>query len=138
MEISAYIRNHASEHDVRVCTAGNVQQFEVAAKPNAHGSLLNGGKLLIAALAICYCNDLYREGARIGIEVNGCEVVAAARFNGIGLGSESVVYHARVESSATPEQIDHLLAETDRLAEVHNTLRSGCSVQRMAWDEPAA
>ena len=138
MEISAHIRNHSSEHEVSVCTAGNAQRLEVAARANAPGSSVNGGELLMAALATCYCNDLYREAARVGIEIRGCEVIASAQFNGIGRGAESVIYRARVDSSAAPDQIEHLLAETDRLAEVHNTLRSGCSVQRVAWERPAA
>lgn len=138
MEISAHIRNHSHRHEVHVCTAGNTQRVDIAAKATGPGSSVNGGEFLMAALATCYCNDLYREAARLGIEVRGCEVVATAQFNGIGLGVESIVYRARVDSSAAPEQIEHLLAETDRLAEVHNTLRSGCAVQRIAWHEPAA
>ena len=138
MEISAHIRNHASEHEVRVCTAGNTQRLDVAAKVATPGSAVNGGEFLMAALATCYCNDLYREAARLGIEIHGCEVIATAQFNGIGLGAESIVYRAQVDSSARPEDIEHLLAETDRLAEVHNTLRSGCTIQRVAWRQPAA
>jgi hypothetical protein len=92
----------------------------------------------MAALATCYCNDLYREAARLGIAITGCEVVATAQFEGVGLGAKSVVYSAKVESSAAPEQVELLLAETDRLAEVHNTLRAGCLVQRVAWHAPAA
>ena len=138
MEISAHIRNHANGHEVRVATAGNIQRVEVAAKAHGPGSSLNGGELLMAALATCYCNDLYREAARLGIEISGCEVVATARFNGIGAGAESVSYRARVDSSAAPEHIEHLLAQTDRLAEVHNTLRSGCAVERVAWYPPSA
>ena len=84
------------------------------------------------------CNDLYREAERLGIEIDGCEVTATAHFNGIGLAAESVTYAARIESRASPEQMQHLLSETDRLAEVHNTLRAGCPVQRVAWRESAA
>ena len=91
----------------------------------------------MAALATCYCNDLYREAERLGIEITGCEVVATARFDGIGLPAGSVTYAARVESQAAPEQLEHLLSETDRLAEVHNTLRAGCPVRRVAWRESA-
>ena len=138
MEIRAHIRNHAGDHEVSVCTAGNMQRLQVAARAGAPGSSVNGGELLMAALATCYCNDLYREAARLGIEIHGCEVVATAHFNGAGLAAEAIVYRTRVASSATSDQIEHLLAETDRLAEVHNTLRSGCAVRRTPWHEPAA
>lgn len=138
MEISAYLSNYPSKHEVEVCTAGTTQPLTVSAKASGRGSAVNGGEFLMAALATCYCNDLYREAARLGIEVTGCEVVASAQFNGIGLAAESVVYSARVESPAAPEQIEFLLEETDRLAEIHNTLRAGCSVQRVAWHGHAA
>ncbi|OJY93790.1 MAG: hypothetical protein BGP25_09350 [Lysobacterales bacterium 63-13] len=136
MEISAHIRNRPNEHEVRLSTAGAGQRLAVAAKASGSGSAVNGGELLMAALATCYCNDLYREAARLGIEITGCEVVATAQFNGVGLGAESVVYSAKVESSASPEQVELLFVETDRLAEIHNTLRAGCPVQRVAWHEP--
>jgi organic hydroperoxide reductase OsmC/OhrA len=138
MEISAHVRNCPSEHEVELCTAGTVQRLTVSAKASGRGSGVNGGEFLMAALATCYCNDLYREAARLGIEVTGCEVVASANFNGVGLAAESVVYSAKVESPAAPEQIEFLLQETDRLAEIHNTLRAGCPVQRVVWHGHAA
>lgn len=138
MEISALIRNSANEHEVQVSTSSTIQRLSISAKSTGSGSSVNGGEFLMAAVATCYCNDLYREAARLDIPISGCEVVASAQFNGIGLGAESVTYSARVESSAPPEQIELLLAETDRLAEVHNTLRAGCVVQRVAWNGSAA
>lgn len=87
----------------------------------------------MAALATCYCNDLYREAARVGIVISGCEVVATARFGEVGLAAKSITYAAKVESQALAEEVERLLAETDRLAEVHNTLRAGCPVERVAW-----
>ena len=91
----------------------------------------------MAALATCYCNDLYREAARLGVAITGCEVRAQGHFNGIGLGAEDVTYSARVESPDPAEQVELLLSETDRLAEVHNTLRAGCAVVRVAWNGSA-
>lgn len=87
----------------------------------------------MVALAICYRNDLYSEAERLGVPVTGCEVVASAHFNGIGLAAETVAYNANVRSPASREAIELLLAEADRLAEVHNTLQPGCTVQRVAW-----
>ncbi|MES2403761.1 MAG: OsmC family protein [Pseudomonadota bacterium] len=138
MEISAHIRNRSSTHEVSVRTAGKAQSLDVSAKASGGGSAINGGELLMAALATCYCNDLYREAERLGIAIDACEVVASARFNGVGLAAESITYSARVESRASADQLEHLLSETDRLAEVHNTLRAGCPVQRVAWRAPAA
>lgn len=138
MEISAKVRNSSGAHEVAVVTSGAVRVLAVPAKDNGRGSSVNGGELLMLALATCYCNDLYREAERLGIPITGCEVVAKAQFNGIGLAAEAVTYAARVESSASAQDIERLLTETDRLAEIHNTLRAGCPVQRVAWLDGAA
>lgn len=137
MEISAHIRNRSNEHEVIVSTSGKAQPLAVRSKDRGQGSAINGGELLMAALATCYCNDLYREAERLGIEIAGCEVIATAHFDGIGLAAGALTYAAKVESQASAEQLERLLSETDRLAEVHNTLRAGCPVQRVAWHESA-
>lgn len=138
MEISAHVRNHPGGHEVNVSTSGKPQSLALSAKSSGRGSAVNGGELLMAALATCYCNDLYREAERLGIEIAGCEASATARFNGIGPAAEDVTYAAKVESRASPEQLEHLLSETGRLAEIHNTLTDRCQVQRIAWREPEA
>ena len=138
MEISAYIRSGLGGHELLVSTAGAPRPLVIAAKASGQGSAVNGGELLMAALATCYCNDLYREASRLGIPITGCEVRAQGYFNGVGLGAEKITYSAFVESSAPGDQVAVLLAETDRLAEVHNTLRAGCAVDRVPWHSPAA
>jgi uncharacterized OsmC-like protein len=89
---------------------------------------VNGGELLMLALATCYCNDLYREAARLGIALDGVEVHASARFEGIGLAASDIRYRAKVSSSASAEQIATLLRTTDTVAEIHNTVRTGVPV----------
>ena len=128
MEISAVVRNTATQHDAVVATGGNARTLELPAKASGAGSAVNGGELLMLALATCYCNDLYREAARLGIALDGVEVHASARFEGIGLAASDIRYRAKVTSSAPAEQIAALLRETDAVAEVHNTVRSGVPV----------
>jgi len=81
------------------------------------------------ALATCYCNDLYREAARLNLDVQSVEVEATADFDGVGVAATNIRYHAVVTSSASPEAIARLLQETDAVAEVHNTLRAGAQVR---------
>jgi len=139
MQISAQVSNRDGSHHAAVTTAGTGRSLPIDAKAHGQGSAVNGGELLMLALATCYCNDLYREAARLGITISGCEVVASAQFEGVGMPASAVSYAARVESSAPDADIERLLAETDRLAEVHNTLRAGCKVERVAWQAtPAA
>lgn len=138
MEIAARVRNDAQGHEVDVSTSGSAQSLTVSAKASGRGSSISGGEFLMLALATCYCNDLYREAERLGLLVTGCEVVATAQFEGVGLAAKSITYSARVESPAPLEEIELLLSETDRLAEIHNTLRAGRPVQRVAWSDSIA
>ena len=80
------------------------------------------------ALATCYCNDLFREAARLGITLDAVEVEASAEFPGIGLAAANIQYRAEVRSSASEAEIARLLQETDAVAEIHNTVRAGVPV----------
>ena len=81
------------------------------------------------ALAICYCNDLYREAERLHLNIEAAEVEASADFPGIGLAATNIRYRATVVSSAPNSAIAELLRQTDAVAEVHNTLRAGVPVE---------
>ncbi len=128
MIISATVRNTPATHGVQVSTSGSTQTLGIAAKAGGRGSAVNGGEFLMLALATCYCNDLFREAARLGIAIESVEVEASADFPGIGLAATNIRYHAQVHSPAPAAQIERLLRETDAVAEVHNTLRAGVPV----------
>lgn len=128
MEITAFVRNAASRHEAIVATDGKEQSIAVPAKASGLGSAVNGGELLMLALATCYCNDLYREAARLGIPLDSVEVKASARFGGIGLAATDIRYSAKVSSPASAAAIAELLRQTDGVAEIHNTVRSGVPV----------
>ncbi|HEY1042747.1 MAG TPA: OsmC family protein [Telluria sp.] len=136
MLISAVLRNAGAMHDVTLSTDGASHSLGVAAKGNGQGSSFNGGEFLLLAIATCYCNDLYREAARLGMSVTSVEVRASAEFDGRGLAARDIRYAARVESPASEEQVQRLIRETDAVAEVHNTLRSGAAVTRVPWSAP--
>jgi organic hydroperoxide reductase OsmC/OhrA len=133
MRISAMVRNGPAYHDAFVTTAGRTQRLAVSARPDGPGSVVNGGELLMLALATCFGNDLYREAAAVGIPVDGVEVEASADFAGVGLAATHVTYRARVDSAAPERDIDSLLRRTDGVAEVHNTLRAGVAVALRPW-----
>jgi organic hydroperoxide reductase OsmC/OhrA len=127
--ISAVVKNTASSHEVEVRTGGVIQRLAIEPKPSGRGSAVNGGEFLMLALATCYCNDLFREAARLGIVIESAEVVASAEFPGIGLAARNIAYRARIQSPASPAEIARLLQETDAVAEVHNTVRAGVPVE---------
>jgi len=129
VEIAARVVNAPGAHEATVRTAGNAQALAIAPKREGRGSAVNGGELLMLALATCYCNDLFREAARLRIPLDRVEVEATADFPAAGLAATNVRYRAKVDSSAPAEAIERLLRETDAVAEVHNTLRAGMAVR---------
>lgn len=128
MKISAVVRSSPVVHEVVVCTDASEQSLAVPSKTSGAGSKVNGGEFLMLALATCYCNDLYREAATLGISIQSVEVEASAEFAGIGLAATNIVYRAKVLSPSSPSEIAELLRVTDAVAEVHNTVRSGVPV----------
>ena len=128
MRITAVVDNAAAAHTVAVDTNGTRQSLAVPGKPGG-GSAVNGGEFLMLALATCYCNDLYREARRLGIQLDGVQVEASADFPGVGLAATNIRYRASVQSPASAQDVARLLAETDAVAEVHNTIRAGCAVE---------
>jgi organic hydroperoxide reductase OsmC/OhrA len=129
VKISATVLSTLSRHEVVVSTGSTAQSLAVPPKPSGQGSNVNGGEFLMLALATCYCNDLYREAARLGIPIGSIDVEASAEFPGIGLAATNVVYRAKVSSPAAPAEIAELLRVTDAVAEVHNTVRTGVPVR---------
>lgn len=131
MRIAATVASSLTGHDVVVRTGDSCQSLPIARKATGRGSSVNGGEFLMLALATCYCNDLYREAQRLGIEIESVEVEASAEFPGVGLAATNISYTAKVQSRAPQADVQRLLRETDAVAEVHNTLRSGVGVQRV-------
>lgn len=138
MQISATVRSAQGTHEASVSTSGVAQSLQVAPKRDGAGSSVNGGEFLMLALATCYCNDLYREAARLGVALTAVEVHASATFPGRGLAARDIRYTARIDSPAPADAIGRLLLETDAVAEVHNTVRAGMPVEYVPWMAGAA
>ena len=91
--------------------------------------------MLFAALATCFCNDLYREASKLGIEVHGVEVDVSGTFGNPGEPARDIVYRVHVRADAPQAVIDDLIRATDSFTEIQNTLRSGCAVRLLMPDE---
>jgi organic hydroperoxide reductase OsmC/OhrA len=128
MKISAQVENRRGEHHVTLQTGDQTHSIEIPPKAEGLGSSANGGELLFLALATCYCNDIYREAARRGITVSKVEVQVQGEFGAAGEPAKNVTYRARVTAQASEEQIKALMRDTDRVAEIQNTLRSSTPV----------
>lgn len=124
MKISARVENSFNNHQATVYTNGQERSIQIPAKATGFGSSANGGELLFLALATCYCNDIYREAERQGIQVLSVEVEVNGDFGGVGEPASNVSYRAKVMARADQEAIRVLMMHTDLVAEIQNTLRS--------------
>jgi organic hydroperoxide reductase OsmC/OhrA len=123
VKICARVQNSYGEHLVTLTTNGNAHPIVIAPNASGFGSSANGGELLFLALATCFCNDIYREAAKRGIEVERVEVDVDGQFGAEGEPATHVTYQARVVAHAAEAEIRNLMRHTDTLAEIQNTLR---------------
>lgn len=129
MKITAHIDNKAGEHHIALTTDENVHSIQIHPRSNGLGSSVNGGELLFLALATCYCNDLYRESAKLNIEVARVEVEVSGEFGAAGEHAQNVTYRAQVHAKGSEAEIRALMEYTDTVAEIQNTLRAGIPVR---------
>jgi len=88
----------------------------------------SGGELLLLAIGACYTNDLYREAARKDLALKSVEVEVGGDWGGDPVRAQNVTFSVKVEANASEKEIRELIGHTDRVAEVHNSLRMGTEV----------
>lgn len=128
MKISASIDSKLNHHHVVVQTNDAAKEVNIAPKSTGYGSSVNGGELLLLALATCFCNDIYREAAKRNIDVSGVRVDFTGEFGKDGEPGSNFQYNANVISDAPADVIKELIEHTDKIAEIHNTLRKGLNI----------
>lgn len=129
MKISAHVDNSQGDHHIKLTTDDSVHSIEIPPKPSGFGSSANGGELLFLALATCYCNDIYREAAKLNITVERVEVEVTGDFGAAGEPAKNIAYRAQVHAKGTETEIRALMEYTDTVAEIQNTLRVGTPVK---------
>ncbi|MCL6265337.1 OsmC family protein [Flagellimonas myxillae] len=128
MKIAAKVVNSLNTHQVQLETNGNINEINIPGRSSGFGSSANGGELLFLSLATCFCNDIYREAAKMNITVTKVEVEASGEFAAEGEPGYNINYKVKLEGDAPQSKLDELIAHTDKVAEIHNTLRQGVSV----------
>jgi organic hydroperoxide reductase OsmC/OhrA len=129
MTITATLTNKFQSHEISVSTESNIKSITIPSKSDGFGSSVNGGELLFLALATCYCNDLYREAAKRKLLIEAVNVTVRGQFGKEGEPASNIHYSVNITApSLTEIEINELIIEVDRLAEVHDTLRQGIPV----------
>ncbi|TWH03209.1 OsmC-like protein [Nocardioides sp. J9] len=94
------------------------------------GPVTNGAQALHLSVALCVLNDVHREARELGIPVEGVAVSADGGFDQ-AWASTGISYSVVVDSEASAEAVDQLLAVVDEVAEVPRALRAGAAVRRV-------
>ena len=128
MRMSARIHSSQGEHHIKLTTGDLTSKLEIPPKPSGFGSSATGGEVLMLALATCYCNDVYREAAKMGIDVSHVDVECSAEFPAEGEPGKDMAYSTRITANASEQRIRELASQADRLAEIQNTVRSSIPV----------
>jgi uncharacterized OsmC-like protein len=130
----AMVTNYRGVNQVSLQMNDKRQTIEIPPKAEGYGSSASGAELLFLALATCYCNDIYREAAKRGIQVERVEVQVDGDFEREGGAATNVAYRARVKAGASKDDILDLMRHTDTLAEIQNTLRAATPVELSACE----
>ena len=128
MKITARVSNTPEGHEVAVTTDGNRKTLSIATKREGRGSSVNGGELLMAAIATCYCNDVFREAAKQRIHITGVEVEVEGEFGAAGKAATALGYRVKITGEGEAADLIALGWHTDRVAEVQNTIRAAIPV----------
>jgi uncharacterized OsmC-like protein len=127
MKFSASLKNNPGHHQILLKVGDREQTLPIAPRPTG-GSSVTGGELLFLALATCFCNDIYREGAKRGITVNHVEVEVSGDFEAERQPASNLVYRVKVDADTSEESLQELIRYVDSSAEIQNTLRVGTPV----------
>jgi uncharacterized OsmC-like protein len=124
MKIRASVINYENSNEVVLQTNDNIHSIKIPPKANGFGSSANGGELLFLSLAVCYTNDIYREASKMNIRVEMVEVEVSGDFGSEGEPANNITYNVKVTANADEKAINELIYQTDKKAEIQNTLRT--------------
>lgn len=128
MKITTSLTSTANSLTTIVSSDGLEKVLALPVKADGYGAEINGGELLLTALAVCYCNDIYREAKKRKINITSLEITCSGTFP-VGKPAERLRYNVLIEADARAEEIGDLILRTDEIAEVNLTLRRPNSIE---------
>ena len=128
MKYRASLHNIDGKLDVVVKRGDIASTLDVPTRKSGFGSSISGGEIMFLAIATCYCNDLYREGKKLGIQVDNVEVHVDGDFMSAGEPAQDVQCKIMVTAQASEEEIRNLVEHTDKIAEIPMSIRKGTAI----------
>jgi uncharacterized OsmC-like protein len=128
MKYTASMRNIDGELDVVMSRGDIASNLDMPTRHKGFGSSISGGEIMFLAIATCYCNDLYREGKKLGIQVDNVEVHVDGDFMAAGEPALNVNCKIMVTAQASEEEIHNLVEHTDKIAEIPMSIRNGTAI----------
>lgn len=122
------MRNVDGELDVVMSRGDIASTLDIPPQRKGFGSSISGGEIMFLAIATCYCNDLYREGKKLGIQVDDVEVSVDGDFMAAGEPALNVNCKIMVTAQASEEEIRNLVEHTDKIAEIPMSIRNGTAI----------
>jgi uncharacterized OsmC-like protein len=92
----------------------------------------NGGQLLYLSIAGCISNDLYREGAGVGIAVDEVVVDVDGDFPEPGSASTPITVEVDLAGDAAEDRPRELLDRVIEMAEIPKSLRGTTPIEIVA------
>src|SRR5512142_943026 len=118
-------------HNACIAVGWAGQRTLTVDRPEQAGGMelgFSGGELLLLAIGGCYCNDLFREAAKLGMVIKSVQVDVQADWGSNPVRTQQVTYSTRIEAEASEAEILALIEQTDRVAEIPTSLRLGTPV----------
>ena len=122
------VRNVAGEPAAIGNAGPHTVVLDRPADAGGRGVGFNGGQLLYLAIAGCVSNDLFREAAADGVQLDRVRVVVRGDFEGDPPVSTPVEYELELSGRADPGVLEALARRVDSIAEIPETLRRGAAV----------
>ena len=129
MHVTARIQNSRDSHSVSFSSEDRIHSLSIPPREQGRGSSVNGGELLLLALATCYGNDVYREAEARGVAIDSVDVTIDGDFDGPGEPVRGVRYGVSVVTAADEATVLELLRHTDTVAEIQNSLRAAVPIE---------
>jgi uncharacterized OsmC-like protein len=128
MKFRAIIQSKKNQNKAIAGIDEITREIHLPVRSSGYGSSVSGGELLLLSLATCFCNDLYREADKKHIKISEVSVDVTGDFISEGEAGSNFQYQVEIKSDEPVEVIENLVIYTDRLAEIHKTLRKGVEI----------